>query len=399
MSVENAVNLSTTVVAMAGGVSQAPGQPQISTITVGGTFDVGDKFTVTIEKAGIVKKFGYEGSPDPTADVLKTFKSKMHAAAGPVVNFSGVNDAKVWNRDQTATPGAGFINVASQDEGAQKVTAMEVYQGQLAIMARNSIQIWSIDADPDLNVLLQTLPNSGTRARRSALAYGSTDVFYLADSGVRSMKARDSSNAAFVSDVGSPIDTFIQAYAKTLTDDQVERAVAILEPGDDRYWLAMGSRVFVFSFFPSNKISAWSYYEPGIEITDMVRLNDKLYVRAGDTIYLYGGDDGATYPDDNEQIVTVETPFYSGGQSATFKVLEGVDFAMKNTWKIEVLTNPDNEAVSLVLGTQSGISYRKGQMAVFDTSTHFALKFTCSRGGDAGITQFAIHYENPHDAR
>lgn len=35
------------------------------------------------------------------------------------------------------------------------------------------------------------------------------DVFFLSESGIRSLRARDSSNAAFASDIGNPIDTLI----------------------------------------------------------------------------------------------------------------------------------------------------------------------------------------------
>lgn len=399
VSIENAININTTAFRMDGGVGVSVGQSKIVTVTLGGTFDPGDLFTIKLTKNGTTKVFGADGNPRPPGEVLLTFKSKMHAAKESAVNFSAVNNATVWNRDNTVDVGAGFINAASQTSGSQIVTALDTYQGLLAIFARNTIQLWQIDADPAVNTPVQLLKNTGTRARRSVLGFGETDVFYLADSGIRSLKARDASNAAYANDIGTAMDTYVLAYLKTLTDDQITAACSIMEPGDDRYWLAVGNRIFVFSFFPNSKISAWSSYEPGISITDMVRLDLELYVRAGNTIYLYGGDDGETYPAADETPVTVELPFYSAGMDATMKKWVGFDCAMTNTWLVTAITDPNREDVEHTVGSFNRITYRKGQNTVFDASTHFALKLTCDRAGAASIDKMAIHYFETYDAR
>lgn len=399
VSIENAININTTAFRMDGGVGVSAGQPKIVTITFGGTFDPGDKFTIKLTKDGTPKVFGADGNPRPPGEVLLTFKSKMHAAKDSAVNFSAVDNATVWNRDNTVDVGAGFINAASNASGSQVVTALDTYQGLLAIFARNTVQLWQIDADPGLNTPVQTLKNTGTRARRSVLAFGEIDVFYLADSGIRSLKARDASNAAYADDIGTALDPYVIAYLKTLTADQIAAACAIMEPEDDRYWLAVGNRIFVFSFFPNSKISAWSSYEPGLMITDMVRLDLQLYVRAGDTIYLYGGDTGDTYPDADETPVTIELPFYSGGMDATFKAWTGFDCAMTNTWLVKAIENPNREEVEHTVGSFNRITYRKGENSVFERCTHLALKLTCARAGPASVDKMAIHYLETFDAR
>src|SRR3546814_4512278 len=101
-----------------------------------------------------------------------------------------------------------------------------------------------MDPDPDLNVLTQRLQKTGTFAGKSALSYGALDVFYLHSSGVRSLRARDSSNAAYVNDVGIALDPEIRAYMKTLTAAQREAAIAVMESQDGRFWLAIGSRIY-----------------------------------------------------------------------------------------------------------------------------------------------------------
>lgn len=399
VSIENAVNITTTAIRMDGGVAASPGQPRIVTVTLGGTFDPGDLFSIKLTKNGTTKTFGADGNPRPPGEVLLTYKSKMHAAKDSAVNFSAVDNATVWNRDNVTDVGAGFINAASQGAGGQVVTALNTYQGLLAIFARNTIQLWNVDPDPKLNAFIQSLENTGTRARHSALAFGNTDVFYLADSGIRSIKARDASNAAYANDIGTAVDPYVRDYLDTLTDDQITAAFAIMEPGDDRYWLAIGGRIFVFSFFPSSKISAWSVYEPGIEISDFVRIDQRLYARAGNVIYLYGGDDGKTYPGTNETPVTVELPFYSAGMDATMKQWAAFDLACTNQWLIKAITDPNNETAEQTIGTFNKITYRKGSNSFWDKSTHVALKLTCDRAGPASIDKMAVHYLETWDAR
>jgi hypothetical protein len=387
-----------TPASMSGGVDAVTGQPQKNTVTVGGTFEVGDSFNV--ELGG--NNFGYIGNPSTVGKTALTFKSKIYSTVDELIHFCGVDAPTVWDRDNLTEPGAGFINLSSQDEGSETLYVAQAYQGNLAIFARSTIQIWSVDADDDNNTFLQTVQNTGTRSAKSVESYGNNDVFYLADSGVRSIRARDSSNTASVSDVGTPIDPLITAYLGTLTDAQIEDAVAVLEPVDDRYWLAVGTRLFVFSFFPGSKISAWSYYDLtddiGAAISDFVRINDQVYARSGDTIYLYGGAAGTTYPDDDEIDVTVELPFLTGGTPGTVKNLEGFDAALTGTWSVVIQVDPTNTAATVSVGSIGETTYPTKRAVVQTPTTHFAPKLTCSKAGAATLSNLVVHYEDPNEA-
>ena len=98
-----------------------------------------------------------------------------------------------------------------------------------------------------------------------------------------------------VAGVGALIDSYVVQYLRTLTDVQVRAAVAAIEPEDGRFWLAVGTKVFVFSYFPETKISGWTWYEPGSQITEFAIYQNRIYARSGNTIYLYGGDANASY--------------------------------------------------------------------------------------------------------
>lgn len=338
-------------------------------------------------------------APDPVGTILLTFKSKLHAAGGTLVNFAGVNTPTRWNRDSSWIIGEGFINASTQDEGAQEVTALQTYQGQLAIFSPRSIQLWQIGADPANNAFLQSIKKTGTRARKSVLEYGSNDCFYLSSSGVRSLRAREASNAAFVNDVGTSIDTLVQSWMASVGPTVSAAAAAAIEPLDGRYWLAIGNRIHVYSAFPQSKVSAWSIYEPGFTVSAFAEADDRVYARSGDTIYLYGGADGTTYPSDDEQTVTVELPFLSAQRPASEKEWPGIALALENEWRVKVLPDPRDETVEIDAGTFDGVTYHLQKAGIPALSTHVALKLTCTKGGAASIAALALDFRNPRDNR
>lgn len=367
--------------------------PKIIDVTIGGTFDPGDKFTIMLGVDDLQEEFGYEGTPDPVGRIALAFKSKMYSPGGSLLNFSGVNRPDVWNRDHKTVPGAGFINVATQDGGSSEITGLEIYEGSLAILTKLAIQIWSISDDPASNALTQNLRKTGTQAARSVKSLGSLDVFYLARSGIRSLKARAGTSVAYASDVGSAIDPFIQAHLKTLDDDTVAEAVAEIEPRDERYWLAVDDRLYVYSVFPSAEISAWSYVEPGFAVSDMACSSDKFYVRSGDTVYLYGGSGGDTYPGVDEQTVEADLHFLTAQSPGTDKVWKSLGIGCLGTWTVEVLLDPSNDLLITGDGTVSNTNYQNRRFQLTGTSSHIGFRFKCSAAGDARISNLLVRYE------
>jgi hypothetical protein len=317
--------------------------------------------------------------------LARTHKRKVYSPIGSLLWFSELDSGT--NFDSTAS-GSGFVNVSNHQSGSDAVTGLGIYQEQLAIFSRLVIQLWDMQNDDANNEPVQYLFETGTRSPRSITGFGDLDAFYLSDSGVRSIRARSGTNIAGVNDVGTPIDPLIVEWVATLDDDDIEQAVGIVEPIDGRYMLAVGERVFVFSYFPSKKVSAWSWYEPGLTFSDFVSFEGKVYARAGDTIYVYGGTDGATY-DSCE--VTVELPFLSGGKPGTYKQVTGFDFAAEGEWEVTMLVNPNDEEEYIDIGTIDDVSFHKENSAAGAHATHFAPTLVHQAAEYASISQFAIH--------
>ena len=376
-------NVDTTISNMGGGADAASGQPQITELTVGGTFEVGDLFTATFGS----ETFGHDGNPDSVAEYLLAYQSKVYALYDSIAWYSAINDATQWNTDDN---GAGFTNMASQAAGSETLVAAQPYYNNLAFFSRRTVQIWFVNADPASNAQIQVLQNTGTYAAKSVLTFGDQDVFYLSDSGVRSLRARDSSNSAFINDVGTPIDDLIKADFTSLTDAQKAAAMAVIEPIDGRYWLHAAGKIYSFSFFPASRISAWSVYNPGFTVEFFTTVDDQVYVRSADTIYLYGGADGETY-DATQAVVTL--PFLDGSDPATFKNYYGIDIAADGVWTIEQGTDPNQPTEFETVGTTVNNSFAEGRVATTGRSTHIALKLTSkAEASKAILSKIAIHY-------
>ena len=319
-------------------------------------------------------------------EYAKPAKSKMYSVTGASLHFSKIDDPTDLN-DTVA--GAGFINLSNNALGSENLTSWANYQQNLAVFSERTVQIWFIDVDAALNQQLQVLNNTGTVSPQSVVEFGDSDVFYLAESGIRSLRARDASNAAFTSDVGNAIDPLI---INELRNNRLaaKRAIGALEPRDGRYLLAIGEKIYVFSYFPASKVSAWSIYEPGFEVENWAIIGRNLFCRSGDTLYLFGGTNGDTF---DTSTVTVQTPFLDGRSPASFKNFTGLDIACEGNWTVSVGTDPNDLNTTEVVATVSGSTFALQRVTLQDTSTHLSFKLVNTRAEAAKIGSLILHYE------
>ena len=314
-------------------------------------------------------------------------KTKMYALSDSLLHFSAIDDPTEWNN---TTLGAGFINLANHSRGSEDLKAIATYFDNIAVLAEEAIQIWFVDADENLNQQIQVLQNTGTIAPDSVIEFGENDVFYLSLSGLRSLRSRDSSNAAFVGDIGNPIDEMI---VKQIQENRsvAEVAKATLEQRDGRYILAIGSTMYVFSFFPSSKVSAWSVYEPGFVVDRWAYDGRQTLCRSGNKLYSLGGENGNIY--DSCEVV-VQMPFLDGSSPATFKDLTGIDVTCENVWNVSIATDPQDITVLEDVATVFQTTYGLGRAAVNGYTTHVAPRLTCQQPGPAKLGNLAVHYSS-----
>ncbi|WP_137389147.1 hypothetical protein [Rhodoligotrophos defluvii] len=373
-----------------GGVDAVAPVAQVYTATLTGSFNAADIYRITIN--GTV--YAASGSAAGMGSYAFTYKQRMYSVAVSNLHYSKLEDPTDWQDDgSTPETDGGFVNMANESEGSGRLVGLVQYNDKVAIFSADHVRIYTLSQAVSQFAFVQSLDNTGTIAPQSLLAYGNNDVFYLDSTGIRSLRARDSSNAAYVSDIGSVIDPYIQGIRAEIGEQQVSRAIAIMEPVDGRYWLALGPYVIVLSNFPGAKITAWSVIEPGFVISDLVRVKNRVYARSGDTIYLYGGESGNEYPEDDEQIVTAETAFLDARSPATHKALNGIDLSCTNVWSMDILVDPADETKIINAGRVGGSTFVKQRIALIGDTPLFALRFVCRAAGYARLSRNAIHYD------
>lgn len=335
----------------------------------------------------------------PNAPQTMSHRSKMYAIAGNIVYFSDVGDPTKWTPG-TGAPGAGFIQLDGQDQGAMSLIGMAVYYDQLALFGRNSIQLWAMDEDPAQNQLISSLGGTGLVAPKALARYASGDVLYLSDSGIRSLKARDSSNAAVVSDIGSPMDEEIRKIVSDArkgavgtfipgVPDQLLEVAAITEPTTGQFWLCIGPSIYVLSIAASSNISAWSRYDIGFLASFPVEVAGAVAMRGGDDLRVYGTGQWDTY--DASQIEVI-LPMVAGNEPATQKTFFAFDAAIEGTWQFYVGTDVQQPDVRELVATVTGPTFNMQSLGLANDGTHISVRALCSDAARARLGNLIFHY-------
>lgn len=342
---------------------------------------------------GLVMSGGADSTDTFTPGLfVKTFQSKMYATSGSYMHFSGISEPTKWTTDSV---GAGFIDMSSQTSGSAELLAVAPYQGKLAVFSEEAVQIEYVDVDPTNNTLSQVLNNTGAVSGASVTQFGDSDLFYCSQSGLRSLRARDASNAASTTDIGVPVDTLIIEKLRGLTEQERAQITSLIEPSEGRLWLIIKDTIFVFSYFSGAKVSAWSIYKPGFDVEYATVFKRRVYLRAADTIYAYGGlDDEPAY---DATPARGRLPFLDGDKPWQRKMWTGLDAALVGEWEVRFFLDPvlpdANDKIAIVEET----SFNKYRFPAQGASTHISLLFTSLNAGYAKLASTAIHYEVAED--
>lgn len=384
-------NTISTQTNMSGGVNPIGGISQRTVIPFAGTFSPNSTISITITETENPENPVYIGAT--RLGGLKpafclTFKTKVHVLAESYLISSGLDSPTGW---KISDLGSSFIDMSNNINGSQDLVSACSYQGKLAIFTRDTCQIWTIDVDAANNLQGQVILNSGCLAPYSVIGWGEVDVFYMSDSGIRSLRARDASNQAVVNDIGTPVDSEILNELRAHTDEEVFLSKSIIEPKDGRLMITIGERLYVLSQFPSSGILAWSTYEPGFTVSNMCIDVGKLYVRSTDNkIYLYGGTDGNTY---DSSIVTVELPYLDGTKPASQKHLQGIDMTSDGTWEFYAGTDTYNPEVRDFIATINNPTMQMGRIPAYGIGTHIGIKLIGIGSGYCRVANIIVHYE------
>jgi hypothetical protein len=318
---------------------------------------------------------------------VRTIGTKMYTLSGPELQFSAIGDPLDWDTG----PGFGFIDTSSYTSGSEDLTAVVEFGDAGAVFSQRTVQIWQLEPDPDDNALRQRLRNTGTSCPKSITQHGDSDIFYLDECGLRSLRGRDSSTAASTYGVGVKVDPLIVAKLRSLAEDERSLVVGLIEPVTGNFWLIMKDTIFVYAYFEEEKVSGWTTYLPGFTVDDAVVFDRRVYLRSGDTIYVYGGLETGRETDDT--VAEMWTAYQDGEDPAKAKTWMGFDAAVSGEWAVAVgtsLRDTDEEDDVCII---SRTTYNDERIGLVGQSTHASLRFRSRGTGAATVGACALHYD------
>jgi hypothetical protein len=410
----NAVNFS-------GGAAAVAVVNENFVVTFTGTWAAGDNWTVilTNSTSGLQTQVGYAYEPGasqlisvtPAPNFCFTYGDKAYVLQGTWVFFSAIGNSAIFN-DPNAS-GNGSVNMGTNMSMPDTLTGIATYQGQLVFFSRRTAQIWIVDANPASWQQVQVFSNIGALAPASIQSLGDLDVLFLSDSGVRSLRARVAELNAFVADVGSPIDDLILDSLLSGTTAGNAAACSIVEPTQNRYWLYLNGVIYVWSAFPSNKIEAWSTYEPTYQAgtaqtaftpAKFTVYNGQVFAigsdAAGPAVYQHGGADNNSY---DNCVMTVQTPFHDLKSPTVVKtggtIAADVDCEPQGSTLAQVdisvaasnIAQPDNpEWGPVALQNVTGGTFDMNKAGFSARGTHFAMLAVTSGSGPAILSALAL---------
>jgi len=388
--------------------------PAVATVssTDIGKFTDGQKVRINGLTGGIVPPPSGLFIIDSVNNPVNTFRLIGLNASG----FAAPQTADTWCTltADVARTGRGFINLSLTDAASESLRSIEVYYDKLAIFSTQATQIWAVAADPAQNAFDQLLRGSGTSAARSPLQYGSGDVLYLDPSGVRSLKAKDSSNSASVSDIGSPMDPHIQQMKINYGQAQLDKAIALLEPSVGRFWMVFPDEILVLSYFPGPKITAWSTFTlpelGGSDITYAATCGGRIFLRdSANRIWTYGAVDPADVANNyNNCHVDIRLPYLDGKKPGHKKTFQAVDATVNGltpatapeatgAWRIAISYDFNNPEQEETIGTITQSTWNIGANELQGYDSHYSLRFYNDDAFPATLSNVAVHYNMADD--
>ncbi len=364
------------------------------------TMTLADGLTVS-PSSGLTMANGADGSTFTPGGFVRTVGKKVYATSGTVLHFSGVAAPTQWTTDSV---GAGFIDMSSEASGIEELSALSQYQDKLAVYSPRAIIIEYVDPDPSLNRQSQVLNNTGTLSPNSVTQFGDNDQFYLDESGIRSLRARQSTDSAATTDIGVPIDSIVVEKLSGLTSDERKKVFGVIEPRDGRFWMIVKDVIYVFSFFNGAKVSAWSTYTPSIvvdgdeelfTVDDVAVYERRVHIRSGNIIYVYGSSNTTlTY---DATVAEAWLPYLDAETPTKRKSWTGVDAALEGNWATYVGLDPTNVDAEDKIGVLSKTTYNLDRVPAIGESTHISPRFRTTGSGYARLSSVVMHYEGSAD--
>ncbi len=165
-------------------------------------------------------------------------------------------------------------------QGGDEIVAIAAHNNNLIIFGRNQTLVYSNANDPASLQLQDVLSNSGCLARDS-VANTPSDVIYLSDNGVTSIKRTIQEKSAPISNISRNVNDDVKVYAVNASDSSSIKGV--YSPIDSFYLLTFGDSNITYCFDMRSSLPDGSS-----RATTWTNISPKCYVYSDDQVLRMG---------------------------------------------------------------------------------------------------------------
>jgi hypothetical protein len=342
---------------------------------------------------------GTDGDTFTPGNSVCTLGEKMYATSGSNLHFSAIDEPMKW---QTSETGAGFANLSTNSSGSEDLVGLELLYDNLVIFSPHAMQIWHVEADDSQNVRLQTFRNIGLVSPRAALVSEDGATAFLSRRGLKGIVTHTVSGRSSLAPQSEQIDSDptpgagdvgLIKHMNTVDPALLAKAIILTEPADGRLWVIVGERVFVHSAFST--AAGWTEYAPGFVIEDYAIASNRIYVRSGNTVYLYGGASGDEY---DASPVTIRLPYIDNQAPATMKDFYGLGLGAEGTWNLSIAPDPKTFSDVQLVASGAGFTVDGPTIPCIGHSTHVSIELTRAEASRGRLSSVVLFYKNDESA-
>lgn len=310
-----------------------------------------------------------------------------------LVRYSKSGDPTNWSEKMDAGGKAG-LPTGREAPGDAAPLALGSYRGKLVVFQSDSAQVWSVDVDPNNIEISTVLSSIGSQWTNTILPVGD-DLFFLTDSGFRSIGQQIYTGNLQDTDVGSPIDSIVHSRLMSST----RLGVGTTEPisaffhGLGQYICAIGTELFVFTFSRMSKVTAWSRYILPHSVVALAPYGEYMFFRlSDDNVYIFNPD---SYQDSAATDIPVEitSSYQAFKKPGRWKQIMGADVMFNGTAEVQHrwdARSPDEVTAAISLSSDT----RPGPMIPVELmTTECGFKVTQSANSEFQLNGITYYYE------
>ena len=308
------------------------------------------------------------------------------------VHYSASGDPTDWTTSGDAGGSVG-LSTGKESVGDSVPRVLGSYRGKLVVFNSDNTQIWDVDPDPDRFAINTTLGSVGSQWPRCTGIVGD-DLFFLTDSGFRSIGQQIYTGNLQDSDVGSPVDSLV--HAKLVSDTLV--GSGSFEPGSaffngsGQYMCFIDKEIFVFTFSRMSRVNAWSRYLVPHTIQALAPYGEYMFIRMNDNIYVFNPN---SFQDEGGTSVPVEvtSSYQAFKKPGRWKQIVGCDVMFDGTADVQHRWDaraPSDATTAVSLSSDT----RPGPLVPVELmTTECGFKLTQSANSDFQFNGISYYYE------